>query len=146
MKFVSDTKGGKSISAWIVLRADGTEVATVRAYYSDGGTCLVNVFNCGKDNKSVEEKSFQHAQAGGGGYDKLVAALTGMEIDGHTMSDHCGEKLSPPKGGTWKQKAKIPKGYRLANWSKEHNGYTSCYREPGLTFLTAIGYRVIQAI
>lgn len=200
-KYVSDTKAGKAISAYIVLTKKGEHVATVRAHYSDGGNCLVNVH----DNKA----GFQSARAGGYGYDKFNAALSGLTIDGHAMSDHCGERIKPPKGAPcFPATYKARKGYTLANygtwernaetgtwerrdsyywrdmaveaWRKANgsdatafpqgedweqvqrdarrltreaeesgrtaSGYADCYREAGLKYITAIGYRVIQAV
>ena len=70
-KYVTDTKAGKSLSAYVILNKKGQHVATVRAHFSDGGTCLVNV-HCDKDG-------FQRATAGGYGYDKFTAALSGLD-------------------------------------------------------------------
>ena len=47
------------------------------------------------------------------------------------------------EGGS-KRKRKL-----LAAWRERDDcerGYTSCFRKPGLDYLNAIGYRVIQAI
>lgn len=109
--YVSDTNAGKSISAYIILNKRGEHVATVRATWSNSGTCLVNVH----DNKD----GFQHAKRRGYGYDKFTSALSGMTIDGHEMSDHCGVSLSPPKGRKlFPRDYKPRKGYTLANWQE----------------------------
>lgn len=42
----------QSVSAYIVLRQDGTEVAKVQAYHGNGN-CVVTVYNYGKDNPSA---------------------------------------------------------------------------------------------
>jgi len=108
----------------------------------------------------------QRGRAGGYGYDKFTAALSGLTIDGHVMSDHSGADLMAAK--LLKQYGKIAlagqdttaieakiraKGYSLTNWTSnggykpnEWNGYQSCYKTPGLDYLRAIGYRVIDVI
>lgn len=120
-KYVCDTKAGKSISAYIVLNKKGEHVATVKAHFSDGGTCLVNVH----DNKA----GFQSATASGYGYDKLTSALSGLTIDGHALTNHCARDGAPkpPKGRkTFPRDAKPRKGYQFAN-------YTAFSRETGRT-------------
>lgn len=194
-KFVSDTAAGKSVSAFIILNPKGEHVATIKAHWSNGGICLVNVH----DNKA----GFQFAKAGGYGYDKFNSALSGLSIDGHIMSDHCSRDGAPkpPKGRkTFPRDYKPRKGYSLADWAfvskttggcfyrdywmnlacdqlniaRDANlsdyefgqvykladklkkdwkqsddceaGYMDCYRRSGLDYLSALGYRVIQAI
>jgi hypothetical protein len=195
-KYVHDTKAGKSISAYVVLNKKGEHVATIKAHFSDGGTCLVNVHDFNGE--------FQHATAGGYGYDKFTAALSGMTIDGHKMTNHASSEDAPkpPKGHKLYPRDYQPKkGYSLANYTsiskatgrtvysndwyekayealgiadtdadtknarweevKEtafklqrewemsddcETGYSSCFRESGLNYLRAIGYKVIQAI
>lgn len=195
-KYVRDTAAAKSLAAYVILNKKGEEVATVQAHYSNGGTCLVNVW----DHKT----DLQHDKAGGYGYDKFVSALDGMTIDGHVMTNHCSRlgAPKPPKGRkTFPRDYKPKKGYTLANYtsfSKEtgnsmhrydwiekaiatlgidekdsetknsrweeiqekayeleiawqqsddcETGYSDCYRESGLDYLKALGYKVIQAI
>lgn len=195
-KYVSDTKAGKSVAAYVILNPKGKHIATVKAHWSDSGVCLVNVHDFNGE--------FQHATAGGYGYDKFVSALSGMTIDGHAMSNHASNEGAPkpPKGRkTFPSDYKPKKGYSLANWtriSKEtgytiyrdewikrayaalgienesddvknarwddvnamafdlekawvnsddcETGYSSCFRESGLNYLKALGYKVIQAI
>ena len=151
MKQVRETKAGKSVAAWVVLRADGTHVATVQAHYSDAGAAQVDVWNFDATNptrvRMDAAKAYgpQQGRAGGYGYDKLVAALSGMEIDGHRLTDHCGESLPLPEGmDHFPEGYKAPAGYSLANWTSE--GYRDCYRLACLEYLQALGYRVIQAI
>jgi hypothetical protein len=168
-KYVSDTKAGKSISAYIILNKKGKEVATVRAHYSDGGNVLVNIF------QSSETHGFQAGSAGGYGYDKFTAALSGLQIDGHKLTNHCGESKKMPKGGF--RAAKPPRGWMFNNralftdrktlatdterdeWEEKigrfhnHNlppGWyyapTSCYRNEGMNYLRSFGYRILKAI
>lgn len=196
-KYVEETKAAKSISVYVILNRKGEHVATVQAHFSDGGTCIVNV----RDDKA----GFQYGRAGGGGYDKFTAALRGMTIDGHKMTDHCGERLPKPRGKSYFPNTYKPrKGYRLANgasfmvetgervnaydwrdkaldqWRAETGaspdaypqgdawetvqrnarimacdaakagivewGYSDCYKESGLDYLKALGYRVIKGI
>ena len=158
MKYVSETKAGKSVSAWIILKRH-RHIATVQASFSDGGTCLVNVFNYGDKNKSAA-LNCQSGRAGGYGYDKLTAALSGLEIDGHKLTNHCEGRKEPPKEtGVFPKDFKAPAGWHMANWTSQKwegdnrvdlpddkQGYSSCYRESGLKYLSAIGYTVIQAI
>lgn len=179
-KYVRETAAGKSLSAYLITK--GTkEVATVLSHYSDGGTVLVNVFQRDEAakrtakaiNKRIKPRiptdpadySFQHAKTGGGGYDKFTAAITGMWIDGHELSDHCGSQLKPPNGRkTWERGTKPPKGYQFANFISQYlggwggadkrlnpsfqgeEGYQSCFRREGLKYLEAIGYTVRQVL
>lgn len=111
-KYISDTAAGKSISAYVILNPKGKHVATVRAHFSNSGVCLVNVHDFNGE--------FQHAKAGGYGYDKFSSALSGMTVDGHTMSDHSSTSGAPkpPKGRkTFPRDYKPRKGYSLANWA-----------------------------
>lgn len=151
MKQVRETAAGKAISAYIVLRADGTHVATVQAFH--GGSCQVDVWNFGPDNPTAAKRDAardfgpQQYRAGGYGYDKFAAALAGVEIDGHHLTDHCGGSLKPPEGATgWPRDATAPAGYHFANWNRDRDEWGDCYRHAGLKYLEALGYRVIQAI
>lgn len=112
IKYVRDTAAGKSISAYVILNKKGETVATVQAHFSNGGTVTVNVWGKGSD--------FQHGKAGGYGYDKFAAALDGMTIDGHAMTDSCSRLGAPkkPKGRKlYPRDFKPRKGYTLANYS-----------------------------
>ena len=139
-KQARETKAGKSISAWVILNPEGREVATVQAYYSDSGGVTVDVFQW-----SRSDKAHQQGHAGGYGYDKFAAALSGLEIDGIPMTDHCGGRLPTPAGG-FPQDFTAPAGYSLANFDRDTGTYRDCYRLTGMRYLEAIGYRCIQAI
>ncbi|EPX9606381.1 hypothetical protein ACW6G5_004691 [Pseudomonas aeruginosa] len=115
----------------------------------------------------------QQSSAGGYGYDKLAAALSGLVIDGHTIADHCGRVPEKEKARAalftqyckfhdysgertraaekgwdrahWAKRAsKI--GASFANWDSDKGRYTSLHFEGGLRRLETLGYRVIQAI
>lgn len=171
-KYVRETKHGKSIRALVILNKKGEHVATVQASFSDnpaGSVCLLNVWNHGDAQERCERTkckgisfaggpaefrkiahdnfAFQSARAGGYGYDKFASALSGLMIDGIPMTDHCGGRAKYPKGLDYFPRDYRPApGYRVANYKKEKDGYSDCYREPGLEYLRAIGYRVIEAI
>lgn len=172
MKYVSECAAAKQLSAYVILNPKGEHVATFRAFH--GSTVVVNVFNvttaaqlrCAKaaglmksdpGSQAARERiahdnfSFQRGTAGGGGYDKVTAALSDMIIDGHKMTDHCGARLPLPKGATvFPRDFKVPKGYALANFQVGRDGkpegYMDCYRREGLEYLKALGYQVIYAI
>lgn len=147
---VDQTKAGKSIAAWVVLKR-GKMVAKVQAHYADSGRLTVNVFDFASD--------IQTGYASGWGYDKLPAALSGLVIDGVQLYDHC-EPFEPAKrflkryiasGATWATSApwsaKAKRlGMQFANYNREHDRYDSCYVLPGLERLSAMGYDVLQAI
>ena len=165
-KYVSDTAAGRAISAYVILNKRREHVSTVHIFH--GGAVLVNVWNhttnaqarCAKARKTDRSERaahdayhFQHGRAGGYGYDKVTAALAGLIIDGHELTDHCGARLPLPKGATlFPRDFKVPAGYMLANWQGDRlnpdkpQGYMSCHRMHGLEYLKAIGYNVIAAI
>lgn len=155
MRQVRETAAGKAISARVILNPKGEHVATVQAYHGDA--CTVDVWH------TRGALDLQQGRASGYGYDKFTAALSGLTIDGHKMTDHCSKEGAPkpPKGRTtWPAGFKVKRGYTLANY-KTFNygpdgariplpdadaGYSSCFRLEGLKYLEALGYRVIQAI
>jgi hypothetical protein len=109
-KRVRDTKAGESISAYVVTNRRGELLATVQAHFSGAGVCTVNVY----DN----EAGFQSSRAGGYGYDKFTAALGGMRIAGHTLTNHCEGSRKPPKGAPlFPVGYKPAKGWSLANYA-----------------------------
>ncbi len=131
--YVRDTAAAKSVRAILILKG-ARKVATVQVHYGNSGSCLVNIWQetesaarsaaarekAGKPFKAVCYESpgaFQYARAGGYGYDKLTAALAGMNVDGHELTDHCGARLKMPKGlPLFPRDFKAHKGYSLANY------------------------------
>lgn len=184
MERIEDKKAGRAISAYVILKGSRL-VARVHVLRGSGGGIQVDIWQTGeaaerslaamlkaggkapKVGEHETPMALQQAKAGGYGYDKLTACLSGMWIDGHKLTDHCGERLKYPRGKKYfPADFKAPKGYRLANfgtyqestgrnvdrWAPETEtgasvtGYSDCYRLAGLDYLAAIGYRVIQAI
>lgn len=93
----------------------------------------------------------QSGYAGGHGYDKAGAAMSGFVIDGKTITDHCAQdatsaqllkRMTKVIDDDTKRRALSDKarkiGYDFAN------GCTLCYKMQGLDYLRALGYRVIQ--
>lgn len=131
--YVRDTTAAKSIRAMVIFKG-ARKVATVQVHYGNSGSCLVNIWQeseAAARSAAAREKAgkpfehgkyetagaFQHARAGGYGYDKLTAALAGMNVDGHELTDHCGARLKMPKGlPLFPRDFKAPKGYSLANY------------------------------
>lgn len=124
------------------------------------------------DWAAYDAMGMQQSAAGGYGYDKFAAALSGLVIDGHTMADHCGQVPEAEKARAalmrqyckahdgkehfadmarvnarreWdKNAARI--GAHFANYSSEKGRFDSLYFTSGIDRLTALGYTVIQAI
>lgn len=118
----------------------------------------------------------QQGAAGGYGYDKATAALSGIWIDGHQLADH--SRMSPATERLMSQYKRECEGFKVttpiegqgvsvsyalpAGFHKEWNlkaakigayftnfnggRYTSIYLDSGLARLEKLGYRVIQAI
>lgn len=130
-RYVSDTSAGKAISAYVILNKRGEYVAKVTMHHAS--SCLVNVFQSGKALERSEAAAmralgklpadglgFQFGRASGYGYDKATAALSGLYIDGHKLTDHCSRDGAPkpPKGRTlYPRDAKPKAGYSFANYS-----------------------------
>lgn len=111
MKQVRETNAAKSISAYVILDKRNRHVATVQVHYGNS-TVSVDVWH-------NDATPLQQGRAGGYGYDKFAAALSGLTIDGHAMTDHCGARLKPPRGLKYfPHDYKPRKGYVLANHGK----------------------------
>jgi hypothetical protein len=110
-KYVRETKAGRSIAAWIVTNGRGELVANIQAHFSDSGGVTVNAWDMATDGVQI-------GRATGYGYDKLTAALAGMKIGGHTLSNHCEVQKKKPRGAPlFPRDYKTPRGYSLANFS-----------------------------
>lgn len=125
------------------------------------------------DWAAYQAMGLQQSTAGGYGYYKFAAALSGLVIDGHTMADHCGQVPEAEKAraalmrqyckfhdysgeraraaekgwdqGHWnKRAARI--GASFANYSTKKGRYISLHFHGGLKRLSELGYQVIQAI
>ena len=133
-KYVRETAAGKSISAYVITKG-ARDVATVQVHFSNGGRCLVNIWQTDEAAKrcaryfvpgkyhiqGYSSFSFQYATAGGYGYDKLTSALSTLYVDGHELTDHCSRKRAPkpPKGRKlFPRDFKAPRGYSLANYTE----------------------------
>lgn len=160
-KYVLDSAAAKAISAYVILDSRGAYVAKVVMHHGQS-RCLVNVWQTGAaatrsavaagpaPRSAVDGERafiFQHATAKGYGYDKRTAALAGLYIDGHALTDHCSRDGAParPRGlDHYPADFKFPKGYSPANPTGA--GWRDCYRGSGLEYLEAIGYHVVQAL
>lgn len=134
-KKICDTKAAQSLSAKVVLK-DGRYICKILAYHTDMRT-TVEVW--GPD---VEYRGF----AGGWGYDRFTAALHKCVIDGHELCDHSSERLPLPECGYFARDFVPPKGYRLANWRTDVNGWNDCYKSSGLDYLYELGYQIIGVL
>lgn len=161
---ISDT------AAKIVLNKKGEHVATIQWRYGSGGGVQCDVWS----RKAGETwLSLTHQQkAGGYGYDKAAAALSGAVIEGFKMANHCGaveeagEKKREALLKAYKRRAKaggmsredhaafekkaVRIGCRFANWNSPAVGFPhswgSLHNESGLGRLEMLGFRVITAI
>lgn len=112
----------------------------------------------------------QVGRAGGYGYDKFTAALSGLFIGKHEMSNHCGGRMKRPKGRLWQDsdKARLArKGYVLSNYTgpvvvregeapyrygredvpDDASGWRDAYRMEGFGYPSAVGgYRFLKAV
>lgn len=121
-KYVQDSSAAKSLSAYVIMKGK-RHVATVQAHYTQS-RCLVNIRQDDTGNRACQKLAgdsadyyFQSGSAYGYGYDKFTAALRGLIIDGHELTDHCGRNRKPPRGlRLWPRGGKAPKGYQFANY------------------------------
>lgn len=132
MKQVRKTQAGKAISCYVVLK-DGKIVATVHSHYSKSGLCTVDVW----------EKSLVHqGRAGGYGYDKFTAALSGAVICGVKIYDHC----VPVPLGSEDMKAIATHGKAKAIGAQWANLDADLFYASGLERLRMFGFTVEQVL
>lgn len=75
-------------TAFVVHSKKGEHVATVHFFYGRGGAVQCDVWARKEGEKWL---SLVHQKkAGGYGYDKAAAALSGAVIEGYKMANHCG--------------------------------------------------------
>lgn len=172
------SNGGRvSVDVWnIGTAAVGNSFAIARANGRISDANLAKLIDKAPDYYKTEESRLdwaayqsccmQQSAAGGYGYDKLAAALSGLIIDGHTIADHCGQVPEAEKARArlmrqyckamasgddvttrryWDDKA-ARIGCSFANYSTEKGRFTSLYFLNGLRRLESLGYQVIQAI
>lgn len=172
------SNGGRvSVDVWNIGAASvGNSFAIARANGRIGDADLAKLISKAPDYYKTDESriewaawesmGLQQSAAGGYGYDKLAAALSGLVIDGHTMADHCGQVPEAEKARAalmrqyckamasgdnvkarrhWDDKA-ARIGCSFANCSTEKARFDSLYFTSGLDRLRVLGYQVIQAI
>ena len=80
--------------AYVVLNRKGEHRATVQFRFGSGGGVQCDVWSISVDPEYPESKPYMRLshqkKAGGYGYDKATAALSGAVIDGYAMANHCG--------------------------------------------------------
>lgn len=157
MRYVSDTKAGKSISAYLIFDNKGKLAGKINAHFSDAGVCWVQLWDWTNEHKRTD---IQDGKASGYGYDKFTAALSGMTFAGRTIADHSDtSELTKRALAAYNQLvAKTGEGYKqpefFARWAKRgvdfanyrDGRYGSAYLIPGVKGLGAQGFKVMQAI
>lgn len=146
------------VSVAVVTHPKKSGSAVVRMAYPRDGAGVVKCYIEDRIGDKPNGCECYYGTAGGYGYDKRTAAMSGGVIDGHKIYDHCAgydtaeQKLKARGVALYKQDPKKAErfakkhGMRFANWESgkdaEPGFYSSCYFEPGLDRLTALGYRV----
>lgn len=137
----------------------------------------ITTFN-GKPTRHEGEYAYkvaglQTAHAGGYGYDKFTACLSGLFIGPHKMSDHCGGVMKRPKGRLWQdtdKKRLAKKGYTLSNYMgaiddrtdardieylrrrrgpgvpDSATGWETAYRMEGFGYPSSQGFKFLKAV
>lgn len=153
-KQVRDFKEFERIRIIVILNKKCEHVATVQSISRPyPGSCHVDVWS--RPGQKHLELTHQ-GKAGGGGYDRYTAALRGAEVEGIRLYDHC----SPAGSFSEKDAKSYIKLLKLQKSGADHaalaeaadklgfrwaNGYTSLYAESGLSRLSQLGFRVIEA-
>lgn len=145
-KYVTDTKAGQSISAWVILNPKNEYIAKIQAYFSPGGSVSVDCW----DYSPKETANFQRGLP----VDRI--AIYGEETDalGHrdfkewqywVKNDH--PKNTYFAAGIRESEIKEnPDNYTQISPDNVQWVYRDCYKRPGLEYLSALGYKVLQAI
>ncbi len=139
----------KRASAYVIMKK-AEHIGTI--YYAhplNGDGKLVATFiqqpaaarRCGANEKNPYR--YQHGSAGGGGYDKRAAAISGFIIDGHAMTAP-DVKKTPRGSKIWHRDLSPPRGWYRSEYCADAGGFTACRRHEGLTYLAAIGYTIIS--
>jgi hypothetical protein len=143
MKQANEYKPYESITAKVVLGPDGEVAARVWMHF--GSTVTVTI----QDYTNPAETNTQTGRAGGGGYDRATAAMTGMTIGPVTINDDCDRVI---EGQHSEAEAAELAGLTLrqfkdAAYIANHrpDGRGDVYWRSGLDKLAAFGYRVIWA-
>lgn len=146
---MSTIRDKANCAAIVVLNKKGEYIANVTALYTKSAV-TVEVLEIGKGVTHTRK-------AGGYGYDRFTAALSGASIDGVRLHDHCGQDESTAKILHAYHKGRIDVetakkrahriGARFANAGHGPDGkYMSLYYESGLERLRVMGYRIIQPL
>lgn len=148
MKYVRETAAGRNVSAWVIMKGarhvatiqarygaavlvnvfnrGDSDVKSLKAYIRDNGAPKVRdidgaLIDMGTPEGLQRAAAYwnQYGTAGGYGYDKETAAMSGLYVDGLRLSDHCEESKKPPKGlPCFPADYKAPRGWSLANHSR----------------------------
>lgn len=157
---------------YVVLNKKHEHVATVQVRWGSGYGVQCDVWSRTASDGWL--RLAHQKKAGGGGYDKPAAAMSGAVIEGYQLADHCGyveakgerqrkalmrayrkarDTALPfdadhdyPRSIDKQFEAKACKiGARWTNYDTE-KGWGSLYFESGLGRLVALGFTVINAL
>lgn len=154
MKQIRERPMVRRVKAWVVMEGS-RHIATVQGVYSEqGGEFTINVFQTDRgmeasalahnavsaafQHKHPVDFAFQSSTIRGYNVDKEKAVFSGIWIGKRKLCGEAEVSIDPPEDGS------CPKGYALANWSGPDGKHRRCYQLPGLDFLSALGYTVIE--
>lgn len=150
-------RAGKNSSAWVILK-HGKPVAKLAAVYTCN-TTTVSVIHMNEESETKSRAmaakmnlpwletgvSDMNGQSSGYGYDRETAALSRLVVDGIPLPDHCDHRDYFRKQGARMVKNQTArKGFIMANRDRNSGLWTSALPEPGLKYISALGYQVIQ--
>ena len=135
-----------NVTAHVVIKK-GEVRAIVQFLYTKAGVVHCQVID------KINGGLIHSGKAGGYGYDKASAALSGAVIDGVTIYDHCSLPTENDKQ-IMRGLVELHKRYGhevASDAAKKHgarmaNGGESAYYESGLDRLRVLGYQVIKAV